>query len=204
MRHVITAVCLLTLLAGASFSESVTVSTDPLVVSVQREPTNMQDPIFRAFITVGEHKFTFIIPERFSSGGDPAHGRLQFKTLQGDSTISFAFVNSDSSSTEGFSPEVYKQALTERYPSGKIIKEFSNPVCGHKGSGFDVTWVSTNGLPQTTRTIYFGTEVGIIELSVTAGTKKFKDARIALNEIFSTFNSSVNGKLVVMHIGGPN
>jgi hypothetical protein len=204
MRQLITAICLLTLLAGASFSETLTVSTDPFSVNVQREPINTQDPMFRAFVTVGDNKFTFIIPEQFGTGGDPAHGSFQLKTLQGDSHVSFAFVNPESSSTDGFSQEAYRQTLMERYPNGKIVKEFSRPVGGHKGSGFDVNWTSANGIAMTTRAVYFPTSAGTVEMTITSGTKKFKDARLALNSILTTFAASVNGKLTVAHLGGPN
>ena len=64
-------------------------SDEPLGVTVEREPVNTVEQNFRAYLTVGNDKFTFLLPEKFGPGGDAAHGRLQLESLEGNTVITF-------------------------------------------------------------------------------------------------------------------
>jgi hypothetical protein len=204
MRRLTSAICLLTLFALTARGGDIAVSPDPFAVSVQREPISTQEPMFRAFLTSGESKFTFVIPEKYGASGDPSHGRLQLKTLQGDGNITLAFVGTAASERQVLPSGPYREFLLERYPNGKIVKEFTRPVANGAGTIFDVEWRSANGFAQKTRAVYFPTSAGVIELTATAGARKFKDAQAALTSILGTFTASVNGQLVFHRLGGAN
>src|SRR5580700_1285225 len=99
MRHFAPIILFSVLLAGFARGGDLMVSEQPFSVTVQREPINMREPVFRAFLTVADNKATFIIPEKFGASGDPGHGHLVLKTFVGDSFITLDFVTSESGLT---------------------------------------------------------------------------------------------------------
>jgi hypothetical protein len=50
--------------------------------------------------------------------------------------------------------------------------------------------------------MFIPTEAGVLELSVTAATTNFPDAKANLTEVSGTLATSVNGNLAVHHIAG--
>jgi hypothetical protein len=87
----------LTMCCARDLHAQLVISDEPMGIAVQKEPVDTLDPIYRAFVTVGTNKFTFIIPQSYRSGGDPEHGRFQLKTIGGNSLITINFITTESS-----------------------------------------------------------------------------------------------------------
>jgi hypothetical protein len=93
--------------------------------------------------------------------------------------------------------------LLKRYDGGKIIAEFQGRAAdGEAGPGFDISWTGAGDLAQRTRAVYLPTVAGVLELTVTSGTKNFPAAQSSLREVMGSLRSSINGKLVVHHLDG--
>jgi hypothetical protein len=203
MRCLTLALCLMPLLAGSVANAESVIPGEPIKTSVEREPINTIEPIYRAYVDVGQDKFTFLIPETFRMGGDAALGKIQLTSTERGTFISLTFLGSTSGET-GIAADAYREMLAKRYPSGKFVREFSRPVLSKSGTGFDVEWKGASGLAQTTRTVYVPTVAGVMELTVTTSTKNFPAARSAFNSLLMTLSASVNGKLQVMRLDNTN
>ena len=60
------------------------------------------------------------------------------------------------------------------------------------------------GQSQTTRTVYVPTVAGVLELTLTAGTKKFRDAENKFNGILASLTSGKDGKLLIHRLDDKN
>jgi hypothetical protein len=175
-----------------------------VTATVQREPVNTTVPIFRAYLNAGPDKFSFLIPENFRMGGETAPGTLKLTSLTGDTLITLSFLDPAFKEATEIKADACRESLAGRYPAGKFGAEFSRPVLGRKAVCYDVEWKSPAGQAQITRTIYVPTVAGVIELTATAGTKKFRDAENNFNEILASFTAAKDGKLVIHRIAEMN
>lgn len=198
MRHLILtlALCPVLMFAGNLRAE-LAYSATPLVVAIEREPVNTEDSVYRAYVTVGSNKFTFLIPDRFRTGGDPEHGKLQLTTVEGNSIITLNFLDDSSPDSSVPDADTYREALASRYPNGKFAPVFSRPAAGQMASVFDIEWKGAAGLAQKTRALYVPTAAGVLAVTLTSGAKSFPEARANLDEVIGTLTFSVNGKLHV-------
>jgi len=192
------------MMAGTLSAGTLVPNTQPLTTAVQKEPVDTAVPIYRAYITAGNDKFAFIVPDQFRMGGDPAHGRLQLENAAAGSTITFTLLRSSDDDVAETGREAYRDVLTRRYPGAKFLGEFSQPAVGHNGLGFNVQWKSESGLVQQTRAFYVPTVAGLLELTVTTSTNNSKRGEANLSELLSSFQTSMNGELKVHHVGRTN
>ncbi len=192
-------VCLITSLAG-TLQANLVPDTEPLTVTVQREPVDTVVPIYRAYMNVRDNKFAFLVPEDFRLAGDPAHGRLQLENTAAGSLITFTFLHSPGSDFAETGREVYKEILAGRYANGRFLGEFTRPAGGNTGLGFEVQWASAAGLVQRTRAVYLPTIAGLLEVTITTSVKDAKTGESNLDELLRSFAASTNGKLIVHHV----
>src|ERR1700677_4368781 len=68
----------------------------PLQVSIMQEAAGFEIPYYDAFITAGENKFTFVVPQGFRLKGDPMQGRIILGNRDGDCSLTFAILGSGS------------------------------------------------------------------------------------------------------------
>jgi hypothetical protein len=200
-KHLIAAFGLIWLFtAGASAGENYG-DWEPLETSVQQEPVKTILPTFRAFVNVRSDKFTFLIPDGFRLGGDPAHGRLQVENPPANTLITFTILGAVPADSTALAAGSFRQMLLKRYNGGKILAEFQGRAAdGEAGPGFDISWSGAGGLAQRTRAVYLPTVAGVLELTVTSGAKNFPAAQSSLRDVMGSLRSSVNGKLVVHHL----
>jgi hypothetical protein len=199
MPRLLIALCSLTLLAGALQAEENSAAPTPLSVSVEREPINTVEPIYRSYVSVGRDKFTFIIPEKFHTTGDPAHGKLQLSNVGGDCIITFSILGPVPAESRELRPEPYREMWSRRHENEnvKFVGEFSGSGANCRGPGFDLEWKNGTNLTQRTRAVYLPSMAGVLEITVTCGAKNFKTAQSSLESLLGTLVASVNGKLEV-------
>jgi len=204
MRRLLFVLCSISFLAAPLRAGDAETALQPMAVSVQAEPVKTLETIYRAYVTVGQEKFAFLIPEKFHTGGDPAQGKLQLTSLTGDTMISFSFIGPAPTEATDGGRERYRELLSSRYAQGKILSEFTRPALGRNGLGFDVEWKSPAGLLQKTRAVYIPTAAGMLEVTLTTGTRNFTAMQESLNLTLGSLQSSVGGKLTVHHIASAN
>lgn len=197
MRHLTLALCCVSLLVTQARGEDASTRVQPVAASVQREPINTVVPIFRAFVNVGTDKFTFLIPETFRMGGDASLGKLTLSSVESDTLITLNFMGPPTGDGKDATISTWREMLAKRYAEGRFGQQFSRPVVGHSATGVDVEWKGPAGLAQTTRAIFVPTAAGPLELTVTAGTKKFHEAQITFSEFLGSLTASVDGKLTI-------
>lgn len=187
--------------SGAVHAGEMDASEKTIQVSIMQEPAGFEDPFFCAYVTAGENKFTFVVPQGLRLKGDADSGRILLGNLQGDRTVSFTMLNPGTAGSE-LNVESCRAFLLKRHPEGKILKEFSAGVLGKAGQGFDVQWKATENLYQCERIVFVPTQFGMFIFSATAARSSFLDAQSNLGLLMTTFRASTDGKFRPVHIGG--
>lgn len=176
----------------------------PLQVTLMREEAEFEVPFYDAFITVGENKFTFVVPQGFRLKGDPALGRLTLGTLDGDRFISFTILNSGPTDSSQINMEACRALVLKQHPGGKILKELSAGVCGRPGRGLDIQWKATEELYQYERIVFVPTAFGLFEFTATSGRNAFPQSQAGLGLVMATFRASTDGKFRPVHMEDVN
>src|SRR5271155_5703816 len=96
MRHLATVLTLGTLVACSPLVRAADLDSSrrPLQVNIMQEPAEFEDPYYCAYVTSGDAKFTFVIPQGFRLKGDTSAGGVFLGNQNGDSTLSFAILTS--------------------------------------------------------------------------------------------------------------
>jgi hypothetical protein len=177
-------------------------SVTELKAKIEREPVNTIEPIYRAYLESPSQKFTFLVPGRYRPSASAQDGGFQMRNMKDSSVIAFSLLTEAPAGISDSARDAYREILSTRYVNGKFIKESTDDAAGHKVPVFDVQWIGQHGLSETTRAMFIPTEAGVLELTVTAATTNFPDAKSNLSEVSGTLTASVNGKLVVHHVSG--
>jgi hypothetical protein len=194
----------ISILAGPLRAGDSTTAAEPMTLSVEAEPVKTVETIYRAYVTVGQEKFAFLIPEKFRTGGEPAQGKLQLTSLAGDTLITFSFIGAVQADESDAGRARYRELLSNRYVSGKIVSEFSRPVLGRNSLGYDLEWKGPAGFVQETRAVYVPTVAGMLEVTMTTSAKNFTAMQSGLNLLLGSLVSNEHGKLTVHHIANAN
>jgi len=172
----------------------------PLEVKIMQEPTEFADPFYSAFITSGENKFTFMIPQGLRLVGDTDSGRITLGNQAGNCSMSFTILSCSYGEDEGLNVETCRAEVLKNHENGKILQEFSGGILGRSGPGFDVQWKVAENLYQCERVVYIPTAYGIAVFRASAGRSGFTDAQSKLGLMMSTFRDSKDGKFRPIHI----
>jgi hypothetical protein len=201
MRHRVTiiALCPLLLFSGIVHAGETSGGKSPMVVEFRREAANFEDPFYTAYITVGESKFTFLVPQGFRIKGDTTTGVLRLCNREGNTAITFAILGQ----AEGeLSADSYRQSLLKQHPGGKIVQELSAGVIGRSGPGFDIQWKAAEDIYQCQRAVFVPTTFGVFQFTTTTGRNAFPDSQRDLGLVMATFRASTDGKFKPVHIAG--
>jgi hypothetical protein len=171
-------------------------------VSVEREPIALAEPVYRAYATAGNVKFTFIIPDKFHMSGGVERGAFHLDGPELNATIGCAFLDVDVSNTDGLNPDEFREMLLNRHPGAKITGEFKAGALGKTGPGFDLQWKTETGIVQNCHMVFIPTAAGVLQVGATvSGTGHTQPAVSAMNMILTTLNASgPDGKLQVMRL----
>src|SRR5580692_3580331 len=173
-KKIIISLCSFALFAGVMNADENAGSWEPLQVSVQREPIDTAVPIMSAIVSIHSEKLTFMIPENFRLGGDPAHGRLQMENLDANLLITFTILGPVPTDSPTLDAGAYRAMFSGRHPGGKIVDEFQGRAgCGQTGPGFDLEWNGVGGIAERTRAVYLPTVAGVLEMTITSGAQNF-------------------------------
>jgi hypothetical protein len=176
----------------------------PLQVSLEREPVAYTDPYYRAYVTVGTNKFSFLIPTGFRFQTDAGSGKVAFCNRDGSISLSFA-IHASQSEVEGeLSADYYRELVAGDHPLAKINAEFARSAAGRKGPGYDVQWKVSDDLYQGKRIVFIPSAVGVLEFTASGSLANATKVQSDLDFVLTTFAASKDGKLKVTHLGNVN
>jgi hypothetical protein len=172
----------------------------PLQVSFQPESTEYIEPFYRAYVTAGTVKFSFIVPQGFRLQGDPASGRFILSNADGDCSLSFAILGPMPADGSGLNTDLYRTLVLRQRTNAIIQREFSSHAAGKSGPAFDLQWKAAAEITQCKRSVFIPSSAGVLEFTATAGSTSFSKAQGSLGTILGTFCYSMDGKLKVKHM----
>jgi len=176
----------------------------PMQVTLMQQEAQTEVPFYSAFITAGEKKFTFVVPQGFRVKGDPATGKLIIGNLEGDCSVSFSILSSTPVEGGQVNEEACRALVLKQHPGGKILEGFCPRVCGKSGQGFDIQWKAAENLYQYERIAFVPTAFGFFVFTASSGRSRFSETQGNLGLIMATFRGSTNGKFDPVHIMGVN
>jgi len=197
MRSFAIALNLAWILLATAHAEESSASREAMKVVVEKASTNTTLPLFRAWITSGTDKFTFLVPEGFYIRAAPSQDRLKLANKAGDCQIAFALLHITPSDTGELKPEICRELLLSRHPGAKVLEEFPEHAAGQEGLGYDLQWETPEHLAYRIRTVFVPFASGVWEFTTTTVPKKFPEGRAGLHTLILTFRASAGGVLEV-------
>lgn len=163
-----------------------------LKVDVRRDVETNYVPYRCAFITAGQEKFTFLVPEGYRvDTSDAAKVKLASPDFSGLIVLG---ISSGFPAGTKLEAETLRAWVVTNYSEVTIRGEKVVGANGQTGPALDFIWKTDSGVTRLTRTSFLPTAAGLMEFTVTASPEKFEASLHELNLVMLTFRSGVNGK----------
>lgn len=154
---------------------------------------------FRAVATVGTNQFAFIVPKGYSMRLDEANRQLRAIEREDRCAITVRLVETPTNAVDQASgalkPEVLRELVLRRFPTGRITEEVTLGAAGRSGPGFDLTWKNEAGLNLLSRIAFIPTQAGLVEFHLLTSATDMQEFKYALNSLMLTFRVAENGRL---------
>jgi hypothetical protein len=157
-------------------------------------------PFHRAYLTSGTNQFAFVIPTGMQIHTNSNRQSIRLINAEHSRLINFTLLDPTPADNQELKPETYRELALSRVPGGRVIEQFSPPVGGWVGTGFDVRWKSSANLVQITRIIFVPSSDGLLQIEATSSVDSFAELKGDLNFMVNTFSCSKDGKLEVAHM----
>jgi hypothetical protein len=190
-------------ITGSARAQGPAGTTLPLQVTLLQEPAEFEIPFYDALITVGENKFTFVVPQGFRLKSDPGAGKVILGNQEGDCSFTFSILGSSPDASPS-SPAAWRAFLIRMHPEAKVLQEFTTGVAGHSGPAFDIQWRATEEIYQCERIAFVPSAYGTLVFSATSGRNAFPQTQGNFGLITGTFRASTDGKFRPIQILGEN
>lgn len=190
--------------AGTAKADELEAAGTPLRVLLMQEPADFEIPFYDAFVTAGEDKFTFVVPQGFRLKGDPGAGRLLLCNPEGDCALSFTIVKNGENQGEPMSAEALQAAVLKLHPHAVMLKEFSASTISQCGPGVDIQWKAEGEIYQCERLSLIRTSYGTFIFTACSSRRRFSEAQSDIGLIMATFRASKDGKFRPLQIEGAN
>jgi len=176
----------------------------PLQVSLEREPINRIEPFYRAYVTSGTNKFTFLIPRGFQFQANQTAGSVCFRSRDGATSISFGIAESLTQGNAELSLPVYREVVVARHPTARILQEAARSANGCSGPAFDIQWRVSENLHEWKRLVFVPSSAGVLEFTAMGSLTNAAKVQSDLDLVLTTFTASKDGKLQVNHLSDMN
>ncbi|MBI5801571.1 MAG: hypothetical protein HZA92_12735 [Verrucomicrobia bacterium] len=154
---------------------------------------------FRAVAKVGTNQFAFIVPKGYLIRVDEPNRQLRAVEREDKCAITVRFLETSTNgvdkATGSLKPEVFRELLLQRYPTGRITQESSLSAGGRDGPAFDFTWKNEGGFSLQNRVAYIPTPAGVVEFNLLTSAADKEEFTYALNSLMLTFRFSDKGKI---------
>ncbi len=154
---------------------------------------------FRAVATAGTNQFAFIVPKGYHMRLDEANRQLRAVERDDKCAITVRLfsvpTNAVDKTSGSLKPEVFRELVLQRFPTGRITEEVTLSAAGRSGPGFDLTWKNEGGLNLLSRIAFIPSPAGIIEFHLLTSAADMQEFKYALNTLMLTLRVAENGKL---------
>jgi len=180
--------------AQTNETESLAVTNLPaFAVNVRRDVADTYMPYRYAFVTLGQEKYTFLIPEGYRvDTSDPA--KVKLVSPDYSSLIVLAIGTSGLPVGAKMEAESLQAHVLNRHPAATVKENTGVGANGQNAAALDYVWKTEAGVTRTSRTAFVPTANGLMEFTLSASPEKFDAALGQLNLILLTFRTGANGK----------
>ena len=162
----------------------------PLKVSSRQEKIGEIDTITRVFVTTETNQFTFILPKTFRLTTDNAEQSLSMTSPDASGLIKLRVSEKVGREKPELKPDKVREALLERQPEAKVVREFGASAGNLSGPGFELQWRTTDGALLSSSIAVIPFPGGTIEFSQTALTQRIRQLDQALNQMLLSFRQA--------------
>lgn len=167
-------------------------SIPSMKTDVRRDVPGTYMPYRYAFVTVGQEKYTFLVPEGYRvDNSDSAKLKLASPDFSSLIIVGMAAnaptgVNRDGESLQAHVLTIHPDAT---------IKSVQT-ICANSQSApaVDYIWKTDSGIKRVSRTSYISTTSGLMEFTLTSSSEQFDAGLNQLNLITLTFRTGSDGK----------
>lgn len=167
-----------------------------LEVEVRHEHGPGIAPARRAYLTVGETRFAFLVPVGFRVDlSNPE--RVVLASTDGFAHLTIRVNRSLPPGLTALDAPSIRQLVLSRHPGAQIQEDFTASAANQHGPAFDFRWDS-GSLPCASRVAFIPCAAGILEFNLTGNADKWARYLTDLGTVMQTFCASdASGQLVV-------
>lgn len=173
------------LASNAPATEATTTNTFELTTG--RERLLGREPFTRAYLTCGNKKFTFVVPDGYRLDATKPD---ELVLISQDFASFITLRVADFIKPKALSAESCREAVLARYADGRIAQEFSQAAGGDSGPTFDVQGKTLAGLRRDSRVAFIPNGEQVLEFSLVASPEKFGSSAVDLQTLMLTFRTS--------------
>lgn len=161
--------------------------TNTFQVITAQEAMVGRQPLTRAYVTNGEKRFTFVVPDGFRlDSSKPQEILITSPDYSTAITLKFATQVANSRTTE---PETYRGVVKDLYPQTEVAEEFSLSAAGNTGPAFDVRGKTSEGLARSARISFIPCAGQLVEFRLITSPEKFRSSAGELQSLMLTFRA---------------
>jgi hypothetical protein len=176
-----------------SKSENVTTNQAPLSVDVRQNVEDSFTPYRYAFVTAGQERYTFLVPDGFRvDGSDPA--KVKLISPDYSCVITLGLAGAALPAGAKVSIETIRARIMAGHPSATVTTEHTICADGQTAPALDFVWTGDAGLNRNSRTALVPTAGGLVEFNVTTSPDRFQASLAHFNLVLLTFCRGSDGK----------
>jgi hypothetical protein len=181
-------------------AESLAANTNqgPMYVTVRAMTGPDVMPTQCAFATVGEQKFTFLVPDGFRVDVS-SESRIVLVSRDFNSLITIRRAGPEWAAAYAAGAESLRSAVLLSYPGGVIYEQLSGSTDGQSGPAFGFRW-KAGELSRHSYLAIIPTRVGLLEFNLTSSPEQFQSHRGCLDYVLLTFRSGNGGKFEYVQV----
>jgi len=182
-------------LAQTNETEALTATNNlpALSVNVRRDVADTYVPYRYAFVTAGQEKYTFLVPEGYRvDSSDPT--KIKLASPDFSSLITLAIGTSGLPAGAKMESEALQAYILGRHPKATVKGTHAVGANGESAAALDYVWQTDEGIKRSARTAFIPTASGLMEFTLSASPDQFDVALGQLNLIMLTFRTGTNGK----------
>ena len=174
-------------------AENVATNQPPLSVDVRQNVEDSFTPYRYAFVTAGQERYTFLVPDGFRvDGSDPA--KVKLISPDYSCVITLGLAGAALPAGAKLSKETIRARIMAGHPSATVTTEHTICADGQTAPALDFVWTGDAGLTRSSRTALVPTAGGVVEFNVTTSPDRFQACLAHFNLVLLTFCSGSDGK----------
>lgn len=188
---------LIALLGGGIISSRAAEALSPQAPSASAWQTKVQHiegpdvvPSTWVYVTAQTNRFAIYVPEGFRFEPSQSIEKVILVSRDLFKVVTFQIVEPPTGDTNSLDSATYRDLLASRYAGATIQEEDRMNLDGRFGPCFDVRWRGTGGVVQRGRFVFFSTQSGVLEFSVTGRPEKMGGSREDLLSVLGLFRLS--------------